>query len=169
RTMQSGPQAPPQYRAGRGTSHRRRSLAHARRPRGCHRGGPGSRRGPRGRARRRCPVVFASGAHLAAPEAVLEGVHEALRPAQLVGCGASGVLAAGAEVEDGTAVAVWAAALADGAVTTFHASAPPDDTDQSSAAAAEPAGLPGLGGATGAIVFPDPYTFDTEALLATLR
>ena len=46
-------------------------------------------------------VVFACGAHLAAPEAVLEGVHEALRPAQLVGCGAAGVLAAGAEVEDG--------------------------------------------------------------------
>ena len=79
------------------------------------------------------------------------------------------MLAAGAEVEDGTAVAVWTAALADGAVTTFHANAPPDDSDQSSVAAAEPAGLPGLAGASSAIVFPDPYTFDTEALLATLR
>jgi small ligand-binding sensory domain FIST len=111
-------------------------------------------------------VVFACGAHLAAPEAVLEGVHEALRPAQLVGCGASGVLAAGAEVEDGTAVAVWAAALADGAVTTFHAHAPCDGSDQT---ASELAGLPRLAGASSAIVFPDPYTFDTEALLATLR
>ena len=35
-------------------------------------------------------VVFASGAHLAAPEATLEGVHEALAPAELVGCGAGG-------------------------------------------------------------------------------
>jgi len=79
------------------------------------------------------------------------------------------VLADGAEVEDGTAVAVWAAALADGAVTTFHASVPGDDGDQSSAAAPEPTGLPQLAGASSAIVFPDPYTFDTEALLATLR
>src|ERR1019366_8950937 len=75
-------------------------------------------------------VVFACGAHLAAPEAVLEGVHEALRPAQLVGCGASGVLPAGAKVEDGTAVAVWAAALADGAVTTFHAHPPSDGSGE---------------------------------------
>jgi len=29
-------------------------------------------------------VVFASGSHLAAPEATLEGVHEALLPEQLV-------------------------------------------------------------------------------------
>jgi small ligand-binding sensory domain FIST len=114
-------------------------------------------------------VVFACGAHLAAPEAVLEGVHEALRPAQLVGCGASGVLAAGAEVEDGTAVAVWTAALADGAVTTFHANAPHDDGDHAVEAATEPTGLPVLAGATSAIVFPDPYTFDTEALLGALR
>ena len=38
-------------------------------------------------------VVFACGDHLAAPEALLEGVHEALRPGSLVGCGASGVIA----------------------------------------------------------------------------
>ena len=65
--------------------------------------------------------MFACGEHLAAPEALLEGVHEALRPRALVGCGAGGVLAAGAEVESGTAVAVWAASLADGAVRSFHA------------------------------------------------
>jgi small ligand-binding sensory domain FIST len=121
-----------------------------------------------GRERIDVAVVFACGAHLAAPEAVLEGVHEALRPAQLVGCGASGVLAAGAEVEDGTAVAVWAAVLADGAVETFHASAPRGDSG-GLAEQAEPEGVPSLTGATGAIVFPDPYTFDTEALLRTLR
>ena len=37
-------------------------------------------------------VVFASGAHLAAPEATLEGVHDAIAPQALVGCGAGGVL-----------------------------------------------------------------------------
>src|SRR4051812_36641781 len=31
-------------------------------------------------------VVFASGAHLADPEATLAGVHEALEPAVLIGC-----------------------------------------------------------------------------------
>ena len=41
-------------------------------------------------------VVFASGAHLAAPEATLEGVHAALAPEALIGCGAGGVLGDGA-------------------------------------------------------------------------
>ena len=40
-------------------------------------------------------LVFASGAHLAAPEATLEGVREALEPDVLVGCGAGGVLGRG--------------------------------------------------------------------------
>ena len=38
-----------------------------------------------------------------------EGVHEALAPAAIVGCGAGGVLGAGREIEGGTAVTVWAA------------------------------------------------------------
>ena len=46
-------------------------------------------------------VVFASGAHLAAPEATLEGIHEALAPAELVGCGAAGVIGERREVERG--------------------------------------------------------------------
>ena len=33
-------------------------------------------------------VVFVAGAHVDAAEAVLEGVHEALAPSALVGCGA---------------------------------------------------------------------------------
>ena len=67
-------------------------------------------------------VVFAfSGAHLAAPEATLEGVHEALAPAELVGCGAGGVIGEMREVEEGTAVSVWAAALDGGEATPFHA------------------------------------------------
>jgi small ligand-binding sensory domain FIST len=117
-------------------------------------------------------VVFACGDHLAAPEALLEGVHEALRPTQLVGCGASGVLAGGAEVENGTAVAVWAAALDGGSVTAFRASAPPpgeDGDDEEPDADAQQLELATPEGATAAIVFPDPYSFDTEAMLAALR
>src|SRR3954466_10453729 len=66
-------------------------------------------------------VVFASGAHLVAPEATLEGIGDVLSPSQLIGCGAQGVLGDGREVEQGTAVAVWAASLGAGTATAFHA------------------------------------------------
>jgi small ligand-binding sensory domain FIST len=104
-------------------------------------------------------LVFASGAHLAAPEATLEGVHEALLPAQVAGCGAGGVLAQGHEHEDGTAVAVWAAAFADGSAQTFVAGADEDGSVE---------GLPDLDGAAGALLFPDPYEFPTDRVLADL-
>src|SRR3954451_22980910 len=66
-------------------------------------------------------VVFASGTHLVAPEATLEGIGDVLAPSQLVGCGAQGVLGDGREIERGTAVAVWAASLGAGTATAFHA------------------------------------------------
>ncbi|HEU4979486.1 MAG TPA: FIST N-terminal domain-containing protein [Solirubrobacteraceae bacterium] len=116
-----------------------------------------------GRSRADLAVVFCSGAHLAAPEATLEGVHEALDPVQLAGCGAGGVLAAGREVEAGTAVAVWAAELGDGAeALAFHADAVegPDGVGV--------AGLPDMDGATAAILLPDPYTFPIDAALAAM-
>lgn len=107
-------------------------------------------------------IVFAAGAHLAAPEATLEGVHEALRPPELIGCGAGGVLGGGAEHEGGTAVAVWAIALGDGAATTFHATA--RQVEDSIAVT----GMESLAGARGAILLPDPFTFPTDALLQDL-
>ncbi|ADB51672.1 FIST signal transduction protein [Conexibacter woesei] len=107
-------------------------------------------------------IVFAAGAHLAAPEATLEGVHEALRPPELIGCGAGGVLGCGAEHEGGTAVAVWAASLGDGHATTFHASA--EQLDDSIAVT----GMEDLAGSRGAILLPDPFSFPTDALLQDL-
>jgi small ligand-binding sensory domain FIST len=107
-------------------------------------------------------IVFAAGAHLAAPEATLEGVHEALRPPELIGCGAGGVLGGGAEHEAGTAVAVWTIALGDGAATTFHATA--RQVEDSIAVT----GMESLAGARGAILLPDPFTFPTDALLQDL-
>jgi small ligand-binding sensory domain FIST len=109
-------------------------------------------------------VVFATGAHLAAPEASLEGVHEELAPHVLVGCGAGGVLATGREVEEGTALAVWAASLdEDAEVTAFHASV------ESNGEESHIVGLPDLAGTAGAILFPDPYTFPTDVVLAALH
>ncbi|HXR13533.1 MAG TPA: FIST N-terminal domain-containing protein [Solirubrobacteraceae bacterium] len=120
-------------------------------------------------ARADVAVVFACGDHLAAPEAVLEGVHEALCPAQLVGCGASGVLADGAEVEDGTAVAVWAAALDGGSVRSFRANAPHGDDDDDEEETGPTVDVKAAANATAVLVFPDAYSFDTEAMLAALR
>lgn len=108
-------------------------------------------------------VVFASGAHLAAPEATLEGVHESLRPAALIGCGAGGVLGCGIEHEGGsTAVAVWAAALGEGTARTFHATAAAhEDT-------VTVMGMEDLAGSSGAILLPDPFSFPTDPLLQDL-
>ena len=106
-------------------------------------------------------VVFASGTHLAAPEATLEGVKEALMPRHLIGCGAGGVLGGGHELEDGTAAVVWAAALGDAEVTTFHARLAADD------GAIE--GLPDLPNGSATILLPDPYSFPTDRALAELR
>ena len=106
-------------------------------------------------------IVFAAGAHLAAPEATLEGVGEALAPDQLAGCGAGGVLAHGREVEEGTAVAVWAATLGDGTATTFHATV--EESDEGLAV-----GMPDLDGADAAVLLPDPNSFPTEPVLRHL-
>ena len=106
-------------------------------------------------------VVFASGAHLAEPEATLEGVHEALAPTALIGCGAGGVLGGGREVEGGTAVACGPRRSDGGEAEPFHA-----DRSRSSTARSRSSGFPDLDGAAGAILLPDPYSFPTDAVLA---
>jgi small ligand-binding sensory domain FIST len=107
-------------------------------------------------------VVFASGNHLAAPEATLEGVHEALLPGRLVGCGAGGVLAGGRELEEGTAVAVWAASIGHALVEPFRAESEEVDGGWTVE------GLPNFDGADGAILLPDPRSFPTDRVLDEL-
>lgn len=104
-------------------------------------------------------VVFASGATLDAADDLLAGINEQLEPGALVGCGAGGVLAGGREVEDGTAVAVWAAALDGGVASAFHASV--EEVGEGLALS----GFPDLEGAAGAILLPDPMSFPTDQLL----
>jgi small ligand-binding sensory domain FIST len=108
-------------------------------------------------------VVFASGAHLAAPEATLEGIHETLAPAELVGCGAAGVIGETREVEQGTAVSVWAAALDGGQAMPFHA-----EVEALGEGEGVLSGLPDLTGAAGALLLADPFTFATDAVLREL-
>jgi small ligand-binding sensory domain FIST len=108
-------------------------------------------------------VVFASGAHLVAPEAVLEAVHETLAPDELIGCAAGGVIGARREVEEGTAVSVWAAELGEGSASTFHAMV--EELEEGTGALA---GMADLDGAAGAILLADPATFPTDAVLRFL-
>jgi small ligand-binding sensory domain FIST len=108
-------------------------------------------------------LVFASGAHLAAPEAVLAGIRGVLEPATLIGCGAGGVLGAGRELERESAVAVWAASFDGvGEAVPFHAQVVGEGPD------AEVEHLPDVKGATGVIMLSDPYTFPAEVALAEL-
>ncbi len=108
-------------------------------------------------------LVFPSGGHLSAPKETLEGVHDVLSPAALAGCGAGGVLGDGREVENGTAVAVWAAALDGGGAQAFHA----DVLRVSEGMAIS--GLPDLEGATAAVLLPDPLSFPTDGVLRRLH
>jgi small ligand-binding sensory domain FIST len=107
-------------------------------------------------------VVFAAGAHLAAPEATLTGVHAELAPGALIGCGAGGVLGEGRELESGTAVAVWAASLGEGSARPFHATV----TEAPEGGLLE--GLPESGADSALIMLSDPYSFPTDAVLAGL-
>ncbi len=107
--------------------------------------------------------VFLSGRLLAAPEAALEGVLEGLGSGALVGCGAGGVLAAGRELEQSTAAAVWAAALDGGSAIPFHARL---NDDEESRPAIE--GLPEVDHARAALLLADPYSFPTDSLLSEL-
>jgi small ligand-binding sensory domain FIST len=107
-------------------------------------------------------LVFACGAHLGVPEATLEGVRESLVPGVLAGCGAGGVVGAKREVERGTGVAVWAAALGDGSAEAFHL----DVVEGPDVMAVT--GLPDLEHATAVLLLPDPYSFPTDLVLADL-
>ena len=108
-------------------------------------------------------IVFASGLHLGVPETLLEAVHEALMPEQLVGCGAGGVIGHHREIEEGTAVSVWAANLGDGSAVAFHAAV--EELEEGAGALT---GMPDLDGAAGAILLADPATFPTDAVLRFL-
>jgi small ligand-binding sensory domain FIST len=108
-------------------------------------------------------LVFASGSHLVAPEATLEGIHTVIAPNALIGCGAGGVLSAGREVESGTALAVWAAAFEGaGSALAFHATLGEDELEEGII------GLPPVAGASGVIMLSDPYTFPTDSALSVL-
>ncbi|MGZ4299360.1 MAG: FIST signal transduction protein [Solirubrobacteraceae bacterium] len=104
-------------------------------------------------------IVFASGAHLAAPGEMLAAIQAELAPGALVGCGAGGVLGGARELEGGTGVAVWAAALDGGEARVFHATV----RGEEDVGVLE--GLPEIGVEDAVIMLTDPYSFPTDAVL----
>ena len=106
-------------------------------------------------------VVFAGPPHLGHAKWLLSAVHDELAPANLIGCGASGVVGDGREIEGGAGAVVWAASLPGVDVKThhLHADAPAGTID----------GLPAPHGADALVLLADPYSFPTERLLADLE
>ncbi len=104
-------------------------------------------------------IVFASGAHLASPEETLAAVQAELAPGALVGCGAGGVLGGARELEGGTGVSVWAAALGEGEARPFHAIV----RGEEDVGVLE--GMPEIGPEDAVIILSDPYSFPTDAVL----
>jgi small ligand-binding sensory domain FIST len=108
-------------------------------------------------------AVFAAAPHLGHGKWVLSEVHERLEPRHLIGCGASGVVGGGREIEDGPGAVVWAASLPEAELATHHFVGRPSP---------DPAPIDGLDddGPPGdlLILLADPHSFATEALLARI-
>jgi small ligand-binding sensory domain FIST len=107
--------------------------------------------------------VFLSPAHLFEVEAVAEAVREELAPRHLLGCVAEGVVGRGRELEEGTAVAVWAGALPGAEIECFHAAAV--QTDGGIAVL----GFPELDDPGLVALFVDPFTFPAGPFLTRLN
>lgn len=107
-------------------------------------------------------LVFAGAPHLGRAKWVLSTVHEILDPANLIGCGAGGVVGPGRELEEGAGAVVWAASLPEARIDT-HAFRISDREEP----AVEGLEAEELGETL--IVLADPYSFATELLLALLN
>ncbi|HEX6130787.1 MAG TPA: FIST N-terminal domain-containing protein, partial [Actinomycetota bacterium] len=108
-------------------------------------------------------LVFLSPDHLDAVDEAVEAVREVLSPAALVGCVADGVVAGTREVEEGPALAVWAATLPGATVEGFHAAA----VDVGDAIAIT--GFPDVDDADVVLLAVDPYSFPAGAFLDGLN
>jgi small ligand-binding sensory domain FIST len=108
-------------------------------------------------------VLFAGAPHLPLSKWILSAVHDRLDPAHLIGCGAGGVVGAGREIEEGPGAVVWAASMPDADISTHHFRLERVGDD------AALVGLPDEVPGDCLILLADPYTFSTEALLASLN
>jgi small ligand-binding sensory domain FIST len=109
-------------------------------------------------------AVFSGASHLGHAKWVLSEVHERLEPGHLIGCGASGVLGAGREIEQGPGAVVWAASLPGAEIATHHFLAEPGAEDD----VVEGLSSEGPQGDL-MVLLADPYSFATEALLREIE
>jgi small ligand-binding sensory domain FIST len=107
-------------------------------------------------------IAFAASPHVARGKWILSAVHERLRPANLLGCAAGGVLAGGQEIEEGPGAVVWALSAPGAEIATHHLTAERSGDDVLMT------GVPDDPG-DAILVMADPYSFPTEALLAELN
>ncbi len=110
-------------------------------------------------------VVFVGPPYLDAVEALLEVVRDRLDPGALIGCGASGVIGGEREIEDGSAVSVWALSAPGAEIEARHLITRPVD------AGIALGGLPDEPAAYGdaMIALAEPSGFSADALLSHLN
>jgi small ligand-binding sensory domain FIST len=108
-------------------------------------------------------IVFAGPPHLGHAKWLLSAVQDELDPTHLIGCGASGVVGGGREIEGGAGAVVWAASLPGVEIATHHLIAEQGDGE------VEIEGLPDELGGDAFVVLADPYSFATERLLESIQ
>lgn len=109
-------------------------------------------------------VVFVGAAHTAAADTVAERIRARLAPAHLLGMTAEAVVADDHELEDPSALSIWAATLPGATITPLRYEAPGDDAE--AATGAEWALPPE--DATAVVVLADPVSFPLPEWLSWL-
>jgi small ligand-binding sensory domain FIST len=107
--------------------------------------------------------VFLSPTHRERAAEAAEAVLEELRPRNLVGCVARGIVARERELEEGDAAGVWAASLPGAEIETFHA----ETLDGEDVVAVT--GMPALAEPDLVALLVDPFTFRVPAVLELLN
>lgn len=113
-------------------------------------------------------LLFAGAAHVAQSGAIAGVIRERLSPRQIAGVSANGVVTSGHEVESGPAISAIAARLPGVTVSPFIVTkdvwaAIPDSPEAFDAIA------PGVRGAELVLLFADPFSLDSNAVLAVFH
>jgi len=110
-------------------------------------------------------MVFATGHHVGAFEDIAHSVQTLLYPVALVGCSSDAVIAGAREIEDGPALALFAARLPATVLTTTHLQIV--DTPDGPAVSGWPEGVaPGDVPSDTLLLLADPFSFPTDSFLA---